>query len=107
MKKLLIELLYEYVDKIAYFIPLLNQKSSGIKGFTSLHNDGYLNDEQTISYRFNEGSNILFLQSTFQKQIQTQNHHFILMLFLLKKNQPAIHHTFKTAPEILNCQLAK
>ena len=60
MKKLLIELLYEYVDKIAYFIPLLNQKSSGIKGFTSLHNDGYLNDEQTISYRFNEGSNILF-----------------------------------------------
>jgi hypothetical protein len=73
MKKLLIELLFEYVDNITYFVPLLNKKSDGIKGFTILYNDGYLNDEQTISYRFHEGSNISFESKDVKMYFDTLN----------------------------------
>lgn len=55
MKELFIEFLKDYIEEIAFFVPLLNKKSNGIKGFTTLHNDGYLDNEQTISYRFHEG----------------------------------------------------
>ena len=71
MKELFIKFLHDYVSKIAFLVHLLNKKSKGIKGFTMLHNDGYLDDGQTISYRFSEGSNIYFKSNNIDMYFET------------------------------------
>ena len=71
MKELFIKFLHDYVSKMAFLVHLLNKKSKGIKGFTMLHNDGYLDDGQTISYRFSEGSNIYFKSNNIDMYFET------------------------------------
>lgn len=52
MKKLLIELINNYIENLSCLIPLLNEKSKELKGFQITDPLGFLDSENTISYSF-------------------------------------------------------